>query len=451
MNGNPSLHKRLAWGLGWVLIGVLTVQWVVVTLAIRHVTQEYLLSRLTHDAEHLFALLEWSPEGAARLSADRVDPIYLRPWSGHYYLVRVGEGVLRSRSLWNGELRVDDRGAPGEDGVALGIGPHAQPVLMLTKTQVLRQRTVRITVAERVSQLEEQVRLLQIAHGGISLLAILLLLLLQRHWLRRALRPLELAREEVERLESGVSQALPETGIPGEVLPLVKEINRLVSVMRRRLERSRQAAGNMAHAIRTPLTVIQQWIGGEELDSHPQLREKIFGQIAAIRSLTGRELKKVRMAGSDGASARVAIGAELSTLVEVIGRVHQARGLYIESRIPEASLVWVDREDLLELGGNLLDNACKWARARVRFTVRCDEGMLVMLVEDDGPGCDPAEFPCILERGGRADAATRGYGIGLSVVNEIVADYGGSLELGAPGELPGFRVRISLPLKGARG
>ncbi|MBF0126170.1 MAG: sensor histidine kinase [Magnetococcales bacterium] len=443
---HPSLQKRLAFGLTLALILVLVGQWLIVSYIIRHVTQEYMASRLAHDAENLLANLDLAQAEGPVLNPARVDTLYTRPLSGHYYLIRSQNRVLRSRSLWDGELEVP-QGIFAQGVLVIVAGPGEGSLLSFTRSYYKQRKHVTITVAEDMTILNQGVFVLQIWYGVVSFAAIVLLLLLQRYMVKQALRPLDRAKEEVRRLEMGEVDGLSVEVVPREVVPFVIAINRLLAVLSRRLEQSRHATGNMAHAIKTPLTVLLQLVDSQELAGHPELRGKMVRQIHGIRALTGRELKKVRMAGAEASAVRIDITDALLALVEVMGRVHQERPLRSEIRVPAGLSAIVDREDLLELAGNLLDNACKWATGRWRLTVWCD-GALHLMVEDDGPGCAPEHHASILQRGGRVDETMQGQGIGLAVVKEIVDHYGGELELTASDPLKGFCVRVALPLKG---
>ncbi|MBF0417992.1 MAG: ATP-binding protein, partial [Magnetococcales bacterium] len=403
------------------------------------------VSRLEHDAENLLANLDLTREERVELNPERIDPIYTQPWSGHYFQIQVRDRTVRSRSLWDADLNV---APPGEGSVASESRPWAHSLWSISRYYYKQGHSVLMVVAEEMSSVERGVWVLQLGHGAISLAAIAALLFLQRRALRRALAPLNAAGMELRDLEHGSTPVLSAHGVFVEIQPFVIAINRLLALLHARLERSRQAAGNMAHAIKTPLTVLMRLIEGEELQHHAALRSRIMRQIELIGNLTSRELKKVRLAGVQSPVGRLEIIGELRVLVEVMRRAHMGRRLSIESFMPEILFVSMDREDLLELVGNLLDNACKWARGRVWLRVSVADGWL-LIIEDDGPGCAPEQFEWILRRGGRAEDAegVAGQGIGLAVVREIVLDYGGRIELGRSVGLGGFCVQVVLPLK----
>ena len=221
----------------------------------------------------------------------------------------------------------------------------------------------------------------------MSLGALLLLLIIQYRLVRIGLEPLERARQELQGLERGELQTLG-TDAPEEVRPLVLQINQLLEILSARLARSRHALGNLSHALKTPLTLLNQLADDDRLRAHPELRDALRAQLDTMRGITERELRRARLAGAARIGERV--DTERGT-----GGAHR----YAAASLPRKSAGFrgardrgyhrcCDREDLLELLGNLLDNACKWARRQVRVTVESGNG-LMLRIEDDGPGCAP--------------------------------------------------------------
>ena len=439
---NPSLQNRLAIGLAAVLIPVFLGQWLMMSVAVQRINTDYITSRLRHDAETLFAALQFSHEKNTppQLLLTRISPMYERPWSGHYYRIEVGDTVFRSRSLWDRELAV----SPSDnESVHTLQGPKNEPLLVLTRHFYKQEQIITILVAEETSLSTQMVRRTQFWYALLAVLAVGVLLVLQRAMVKRRLRPLEQARNEMLCLEQGTLLRLTTTSVPQEILPFVDEINRLLAHFTAQLQKSREASGNLAHTIRTPLTVLLQLTEKPELDAHLALRQQMQHQIKILDQLTGRVLKRARMAGAAPTTPTIHVSLEFSNLVEMMQQMYSARSIQIEADIPERLFAMMDREDLLELTGNLLDNACKWARKRVRLTVSSTLGMQ-LTIEDDGPGCPPAHYAHILERGGRADPSTPGYGIGLAVVNDIVTAYRGKMVFGQSNTLGGFQIQVRL-------
>ncbi|MEO5363705.1 MAG: ATP-binding protein [Magnetococcus sp. DMHC-8] len=439
---NPSLQNRLAVALSAVLIPVFLGQWLMMSIAVQRINSDYVASRLRHDAETLLAALQFATEKGLppQLIPARISPMYERPWSGHYYRMEVGDTVFRSRSLWDMELTVP----PSDDASVHTLqGPNNETLLALTHRFYKQEQTITILVAEETSLSQQMVRATQFWYALLAMLAVGVLLVLQRAMVKRGLRPLEQARDEMHRLEQGTLQRLTTTSVPREILPFVDEINRLLANLTVQLQKSREASGNLAHTIRTPLTVLLQLTEKPEMDAHLALRQQMQHQIKTLDQLTGQVLKRASMAGATPGMPTIHIGSELSNLVEMIQKMYSARSVQIEADIPDGLFAMMDREDLLELAGNLLDNACKWARTKIRLTVSPAPG-LRLTIEDDGPGCPPTHYAHILKRGGRADPSTPGHGIGLAVVNDIVTAYNGQMVFGHSRTLGGFHIQVQL-------
>ncbi|MBF0161100.1 MAG: hypothetical protein HQL88_02325 [Magnetococcales bacterium] len=439
---NPSLQNRLAVALSALLIPVFLGQWLLMSVAVQRINSDYVASRLRHDAETLLAALQLGAdkESPPQLIPARISPMYGRPWSGHYYRIEVGNTVFRSRSLWDMELAVP----PSDEATVHTLqGPKNETLLALTHRFYKQEQSVTILVAEEINLSARMVRVTQFWYACLAVLAVGVLLVLQRAMVKRGLRPLEQVREEMHRLEQGIVQRLTTTSVPREILPFVDEINRLLASLTVQLQKSREASGNMAHVIRTPLTVLLQLTEKSDLDAYPALRQQMQHQIKTLDQLSGQVLKRARMAGSTPIAPTIHIHSELSSLVQMMQQVHRARSIQIETEMPAEMYAVMDREDLLELSGNLLDNACKWARTTVRMTVATAIG-IQLTVEDDGPGSPPEHDAHILERGGRADPSTPGHGIGLAIVNDIVTAYNGRIVFGRSDTLGGFRVQVWL-------
>jgi signal transduction histidine kinase len=437
-----SLQGRLSTGLFAGLVAVFILQWFGVSLVIHRTTQDYAASRLGHDSTDLLAALTFESDGTPALDPARTGAIYHGPFSGHYYRIMSGDHVLRSRSLWDRDLRVPAVPPGGSRRLEL-TGPEHQPLLVLVNGYQKQGHGVTVAVAEDLSTMERQIRRFQIGYGLLSALALGVLLAVQRYTVRRALRPLETVRADIGRLEQGEIHTL-DTGVPAEIHPLVSEVNRLLGLMNQRLLRSRNALGNLAHALKTPLTVISQLVS-EKNPNKASVSTELRVQTEMIQRIVERELKRAKLAGDAAPGARFDANAELPPLLDALTRIHRDRHLQFESRISPALRYPGDREDLLELFGNLLDNACKWAHSRVRLTVTPDDG-LRFTVEDDGPGCPPDTLTDLTRRGVRLDESTAGHGLGLAIASDIVAQYGGTLNFDPSPELGGLRVRVDLPL-----
>lgn len=430
-----SLRARLAAGLSAILLVAFGLQWLLVSLAIREVTEDYVESRLGRDIDVLLAGLTFDETGAPQLTRMPVDRFEEGPYSGYYYQVRIGAVTLRSNSLWDQVLDAPHV-APGESLRARIRGPLHQPLLLLSRGFLKNGHQVQISIAEDISNVDAGIHRFQWLYLAVTAALLVLLVVLQQWIVRRSLRPLTSTRVDLERVGRGEADTLAED-VPTEIRPLVREINALLILLSRRLARSRTVVGNLAHALKTPLSLIVQLIRDPALPVG--LRRKLEEQTVTIRGQLERELVRARLAGDGAGGRRFRPRRDLPPLVNTLLQIHADRSVDIEvPPLPDG--IWnADREDLLELLGNLGDNACKWSRGRVRIRL---DGVGRISVEDDGPGGTEQELGAA--RGTRLDETVPGHGLGLSIVRDIVEHYGGEIVFDRSPDLGGMRVQVSL-------
>ena len=443
-----SLQGRLSTGLILALAALTVLAVAVGGYSLRQMTENFVATRLEHDLETVLAALTFDASGQPQLAVDRLGATFHQPYSGHYYQIETAGGELCSRSLWDADLTLPPLAA---DRVtrAFVTGPQEQRLLLVGRAFRVQNQPVAIAVTEDFTPLETGLKRLLLDFILIALTLLGALLLLQRLIVRRGLAPLEQVRRELPRLARG---EIPYLSIdaPDEVRPLVAELNRLLDLLNQRQRRSRHALGNLAHALKTPLTALTQLAEqppppGDATGWWRDLRQ----QLQHIRALTERELKRARIAGGGAPGQRVLLDREVADLIATLRRIHRDREIAIEARIPPGSGFAGDRDDLLELLGNLLDNACQWAGTVVRLTASADAANLWLRIEDDGPGCPPDQLDELRQRGTRIDESRAGHGLGLAIADDIVAQYGGTLRLGRSEDLGGFLAEAMLPCPSA--
>ena len=279
--------------------------------------------------------------------------------------------------------------------------------------------------------------------GGLAVLLAAGIALLVR-W---GLRPLRGMRQDLNKVRDGEIEHL--TGdYPVEIEPLVHDLNALIDSNREIVERARRHVGNLAHALKTPLAVLQN----ETAASADPLAVKVGEQTAIMRDEVEHHLNRARMAAQANVLGAVTpVGPVIASLARVMRKVHQARSLDIRTEVPPELRFRGEKHDLEEMAGNLFDNACKWAAGRVRVTARRQEierrPFLAIAFDDDGPGLPPENRLAVLSRGHRLDESKPGSGLGLSIVAELARIYGGSLAL-ERSELGGLEARLTLPAPG---
>ncbi len=276
----------------------------------------------------------------------------------------------------------------------------------------------------------------------LALLGIALTLFIQSVVIRRTFKRLDHIQAELQALNQGQIKQL-NTQVPREIVPIIQEFNHLLIHMQERLERSRHSLGNLAHALKTPLNLLTQYVD-EWPSSAPQQPAK--QQLERIRSLTERELKRARLAGLGNSVQRFNPQLELPILSHILQQVYQAKALNIQFHFSAELPCFGDREDMLELLGNLLDNACKWAQQQVQCSLHLQDKSMHMLIADDGSVPTPSALQSLTERGVRLDESREGYGLGLAICKDIIKLYGGALTFSVSEGLGGLQVRVQLPI-----
>ena len=440
-----SLKARLSVGLAASLVLLLGLQWWVASRAIEKLTTDQLLARLTHDAETLLAGARFDDAGVLAIDTARIDAIYQRPFSGHYYIVITGAQREQSRSLWD-EVPPIEPLAPGRSLDLRLAGPQGQPLLVHARGYQRQQHDLTIAVAEDLSPLEAGLRRFHLTHGAVSAAVLAALLLVQRLIVGRGLAPIDAVRDNLARLGRGETARI-DAAAPAEIEPMIDELNRLLASMDKRSRRTREALGNLAHALKTRLAVLNQTADAPTLAAQPDLRAAIRESSEEMRRIVERELKRARLAGAAMPGQRVDLEREIEALVRTLGALYRDNAPRIEWEIAPGARFAGEREDFLELLGNLLDNACKWCHGRVSLTAEQADG-LSLVVEDDGPGCAPDALDELTIRGFRADESKPGSGLGLAIVRDIVDSYEGSLQFARSAALGGLRVEVRLPATG---
>ncbi len=441
-----SIQGRLTvWLLGSVVV-LFGLHWLVTNRAPQLFTEEYIATRLEHDGENLISGIRFGKDGAVRLDPDFVAPIYLRHGSGHYYLIRSKSGSIKSRSLGDETFNLSLTDQPHNTRLHLQ-GPGGQPLLVWVAHFEKQGHPLSLAVAEELTTLEQQVSKFRLHFSMVTVALLALLVIIQRVIVRFSLKPLENMGQACRQLEAGEIEKLPEA-VPIEVKPLVSEVNRLLGLTQQRLIRSRHSLGNLAHALKTPLSVLSQ-IVEQNTDRMPaEDGSQARSSLAMIRSTIDRELKRARLAGSVSAGQLFNLDTELPSIIGLLKKVYADRQLDYELAIQQPGIRFGDREDMLELIGNLLDNASKWARHRVIFSASLD-GVLTLSVEDDGPGIEGSKRQQLMQRGVRFDESQSGHGLGLSIIRDIISHYDGDVQFLRSTALGGLQVVVTLPFSKA--
>ena len=452
----PSLARRLVLlALGWSLAALIVSAAVLALLfqqaAIRRVDQT--LSDLTVN------LVTYSTvENGQVFAPPFTDERALRVFSGRYWEIAepTADGRLRplarSHSLFDAVLTAPAdlagrfKARPGRPVAYDARGPLSEPLRVRAQQNWLpgRKAPVIFLAAEDRSSIDRDVQGFVAATAAAFVLlgaGLIVAIVIQ---VRVGLRPLFDLSREVADVRRGKAERLAET-YPSELKPLAQELNALVAHNQDVVERQRTHVGNLAHALKTPISVMIA-----EADQRPgPLADVVTRQAEAMRQQVDHHLRRARAAArSQGQGERTAVGEVLDELSRTLERIFRDKGVRIDWDAPDDLYFLGERQDLLEIAGNAVENACKWCKGRVRVRAAAlGPERFALVVEDDGPGLPQDRRDEVLRRGARLDETAPGSGLGLSIVDELARAYGGGLILGVS-TLGGLRLEADLPQAG---
>lgn len=453
--GSGSLAFRLFLSAVAVTAGVLLVVGFVLSSLYRAGTERAFDLRLDIYLKTLVAEVAGTGPGTEMPVPQALgEPLFLFPMSGWYWQVTRIEGDTPlsrvSRSLGDATLPLlpvdPDRRASIQEGYL--PGPEGQRLRVVERTLDLgpEGRFV-IAVAGDASEIDSEISSFNLALAGTFAVLGIAFLLTVLFQIRFGLRPLSRISLALAAVRSGRAERL-EGDYPEEVGPLVQEVNALIEANREVVERARMHVGNLAHALKTPLSVLLNEAGTRD----DPLAQRVRDQAGVMRSQVAHHLERARMAARVSVPATVCeVRPIVVSLARTMEKIHRAKDLAIDIRGREDLCFRGERQDLEEMVGNLVDNACKWAMGRVEIEIYSppprqtfDRVFLHIIIDDDGPGLAPAKRVEVGRRGRRLDESKPGSGLGLSIVHELAGLYGGRLELGtAP--LGGLRAELILP------
>ncbi|MEO0550193.1 MAG: ATP-binding protein [Pseudomonadota bacterium] len=453
--GRLSLARRiligaLIWSVVIVVGGVLAMTAVYRSQALSLLEDEMNANLIT-----LSRALDVLPDGRVADVPERLppDPRFTTPLSGRYWMViavdDTGEIVndIRSRSLFDENLPLSDtlrESALERQGEIIrgdGIGPYGEPIRSLVQSIIIPNRdnpillvvsADRTTTNEGANRLRTVLLIAMLSLAGGTLLAMAL-------GLRYALRPLARIQSDITDIREGRSASL-EGDYPIEVQPLSEELNKLLEHNRAVVSRARTHVGNLAHALKTPLAVLRNEATGQD-----QLDDVVRRQTEAMRSNVDHYLKRAQAAArAEALGTRSDIAKALAGLGRTMNKLFAGEGKHVELLVEPGLMVRAEQQDIEEMAGNLLDNACKWAKRRIEVHAEAGKNGLVMIhIDDDGPGLSPDQRSEALIRGVRLDETAPGTGLGLSIVRDIAEMNGGRLDL-EDSPLGGLRATLSL-------
>ncbi len=443
-----SLTRRLFFSsLLWVAATLLAGGFVL-TLAFENYVEAKFKADLMRRLDALIGAAEVDELGQIRFSRALEDPRYAEPYSGRYWQISApDQPAFRSRSLWDHALDPHWDQPAHKPVIREEAGPAGEPLLVAIQDVELpgSDVTFRFMVAADLREMRADIaafrRLVLLSMAGFAL-ALAVVIAVQ---LLIALRPLRAVRRGLSRVRAGAADHLAGR-FPTEIGDLVREVNALIAQNEELVERARRHAGNLAHALKTPLSVLANAAARPDGEIAPLLRE----QIRVMERHIDHHLKRARAGGAGPLGrARTPVRETIARLVRAMRKIHSDRDITIRMEVPDTLVFRGTRQDLEEMVGNLLDNACKWARHTVVVTAspvagRTDHACFAIIVDDDGPGVPESRRADLFRRGRRLDESQPGSGLGLAIVMDIARLYGGTVVL-ADSPLGGLRVRLELP------
>jgi signal transduction histidine kinase len=456
MRGSSLANRLFLSATAWVVV-ILVVTGVVLASVYRAATERAFDRRLNLYLRTLIAEVAIPDEPPDRQFQSLGEPLFELPLSGWYWQITRTDSekpeTRASRSLWDKKLpRLEDQGADlTAAGVRIGYvdGPEGQSLRAVERPVDLGlDGKFLVSVAGDASEIFDETRSFDYYLGGTFAALGVVLLLTTLFQVRFGLAPLRRISESIADIRSGRAERLV-GDFPVEIAPLARETNALIDANRAIVERARTHVGNLAHAIKTPLSVIVNEAAAHRADP---FAGKVLEQADVMRDQVAHHLERARIAARVTIISTVTdVAPAIEALRRTMEKIHRDRGISIEIAADIGAKFRGERQDLDEMVGNLVDNACKWAESQVSVHVRVgppaepDDGHLLhIIVDDDGRGLSDAEREKVSRRGQRLDESKPGSGLGLSIVIDLAALYGGSLALGnAPSG--GLRAELVLP------
>ena len=456
MRRNSLATRLFLSASAWVVV-ILVITGFVLSSVYRSATERAFDRRLNLYLRTLIAEVATPDEPPDRQFQSLGEPLFELPLSGWYWQITRTDSekadVRASRSLWDKKLpKLEDRGI---ELTAAGIrqayvdGPEGQSLRMVERPVDLgADGKFLVSVAGDATEIFDETRSFDYYLGGTFAALGIVLLLTTIFQVRFGLAPLKRISESIADIRSGRAERL-EGVFPVEIAPLARETNALIDANREIVERARTHVGNLAHAIKTPLSVIVNEASAHTADP---FADKVLEQADVMRDQVAHHLERARIAARVTVVGTVTeVAPTIEALQRTMEKIHRHRGIVIQLEADARARFRGERQDLEEMVGNLVDNACKWATSQVFIEVLVEralkpdaDAMLRIIVDDDGRGLSADERVQVSRRGQRLDESKPGSGLGLSIVVDLAALYGGSLSLGSA-PIGGLRAELVLP------
>jgi len=416
----------------------------------KNYVEENMQDRLQNHIYSLLASANENDQGRMRLPEILANPLLNQPYSGTRAYVS-GEN---NNYYWSSASALNSNFNPqllppiqaGEKIYSIIEKNYSQLIYAINweDFQSIQQNYVIVVEINR-TEMEQQITNFRYQLGlwiGGSSLILLFALIIVLNW---SLKPLRQAVLELKQIQQGEKKLLSNV-YPQELLLLTSNINQLIQLSVTRLQRYRNSLGDLTHSLKTPLAIIQ---GAYDSDNKQQLRKAISEQLGRINELVQYQLQRASIAGESSTFLNVEINPLINNIIRSLDKVYAEKQVVTIIKISTAISFKGDEGDLMEVLGNLLDNAYKFCKAQVNIKIEYIENKISIIIEDDGQGVDNKLYVQLIQRGKRADSQVPGHGIGLGIVSDIIRQYHGQIELGYSEKLGGLKVSIIIPVASA--
>jgi len=440
---DKSLTKRIiTLSIFWIVIALVATALLLGRFYLSHIEEHYDAHVFTH-VEELVAAVETSPDGSLRLTRQPTDPRFHRPGSGWYWEVLSGNSSLaRSASLGDNQLDLSGIVFEENHNIQMVYGPENETLRAHVVHVAYPHEAGSITVAATVPEMQIKDDVHDFYAHIFTSFAVLgvglsLAVFMQ---VRLALKPLKAIQTAISDIHAGKIDRLPRE-FPKDVQPLVDELNFLLDHNETLLKRARTQLSDLAHAVKNPLSVIRN----EARDVPGKQGKLILEQSHVMANNIDHYLSRARIYGKqDAIGYRTSVKSVIEDLSFAISHIHKDRNVEMHLLCLDDKWFRGEAQDLEEMAGNLIDNACKWAKSEVTVSCESDHNRLTLIIEDDGPGIAEEELETITRRGKRLDESMPGHGHGLGIAKDIAQLYGGSLKLGRS-DMGGLMAKLDLP------
>lgn len=440
MPNNKSNFKHLSLKNRLLLTTTLWLSLMLVSagLLIPYLINDYLTTdikkTLSHSMDEIIANLEVDNNGKLVQSGQLSDPRFKRPYSGLYWYAESKKQTLRSRSLWDSSLQEKKHHY---------LGPNNEELITIKKSISLFDVKGPVSIVVGIDKAPLSSTIEQVMQRIWLLLSLLFigvftLISFQVKW---SLKPLSKLQTELQKLRDGEQNALKQY-YPNEIQPLVTDLNALVFHYQELLDRARHHAGNLSHALKTPLSILKN-----ETETLPEEKKKHFEPaLYDLQHHIDYHLNRARMAGSKHIlSANSSPSKRIDSMSIAFDKLYSQHSILVINEIDYDLLVNIEQTDLDEILGNLLENGYKWATSIIRITANIVDDFVEINIEDDGLGIPENKFKEVLKRGIRLDESVKGTGLGLNIVQEVIHSYRGKLNI-SRSHLGGAKITVYLPL-----